>query len=56
MDTGRIIKCIDLNLGNDQHITPHSPILSGDEMFYFSWLTGQYPQLVPFKVAGIHQL
>ncbi|CAF1152848.1 unnamed protein product [Rotaria sp. Silwood1] len=56
MDIGKIIKRIDLNLGNDKGITPKCPILIGDEMFYFSWLTGQYPQLVPFKVTGISQL
>ncbi len=56
MDTGKIIKRIDLNLGNDKGITPKCPILIGDEMFYFAWLTGQYPQLVPFKVTGIQQL
>ncbi|CAF3742293.1 unnamed protein product [Rotaria sp. Silwood1] len=56
MDLGKIIKRIDLNLGNDKGITPKCPILIGDEMFYFSWLTGQYPQLVPFKVTGISQL
>ncbi|CAF1003978.1 unnamed protein product [Rotaria sordida] len=56
MDTGKIIKRIDLNLGNDNSIIPKCPVLIGDEMFYFSWLTGQYPQLVPFKVIGIQQL
>ncbi|CAF1090046.1 unnamed protein product [Rotaria sordida] len=56
MDTGKIIKRIDLNLGNDNGIIPKCPVLIGDEMFYFSWLTGQYPQLVPFKVIGIQQL
>jgi hypothetical protein len=56
MDTGKIIKRIDLNLGNDKGITPKCPILIGDEMFYFSWLAGQYPKLVPFKVTGIQQL
>lgn len=56
MDTGKIIKRIDLNLGNDKSITPQCPILIGDEMLYFSWLAGQYPQLVPFKVTGIQQL
>jgi hypothetical protein len=56
MDTGKIIKRIDLNLGNNKLITPQCPILIGDEMFYFSWLTGEYPALVPFKVTGIQQL
>jgi hypothetical protein len=56
MDTGKIIKRIDLNVGNDNNITPKCTILIGDEMFYFIWLTGQYPQSVPFKVIGIQQV
>lgn len=56
MDTGKIIERIDLNLGNKQQITPQCPILVGDEMFYFSWLTGESPDLVPFKVTGIQQV
>jgi hypothetical protein len=56
MDTGKVIKRIDLNLGNNTPITPQCPILVGDEVFYFSWLTGQYPQQVPFKVMGIEQV
>jgi hypothetical protein len=54
MDTGRIVKRIDLNLGNDQHIIPQCPILMDDEMFYFSWSTEEYPK--QFKVTGIQQL
>jgi len=56
MNTGEVIKRIDLNLGNNKPIAPQCPILVGDEMFYFSWLTGQYPQQVPFKVMGIEQV
>lgn len=56
MDTGKVMKRIDLNLENDKLITPQCPILIGDDMFYFLWLTGEYPQLVPFKVKGIQQL
>jgi hypothetical protein len=56
MDTGKIIKRIDLNLESNKSISPKCPILIGDEMFYFSWQTGQYPQSVPFKVTGIQQL
>jgi hypothetical protein len=56
MDTGKVIKRIDLNLGNNKPIAPQCPILVGDEMFYFSWLTGQYPQQVPFKIMGIEQV
>ena len=40
MDTGEVIKLINLKLGNDKHIAPKCPILVGNEMFYFSWLTG----------------
>ena len=56
MNTGKVIKRIALKLGNDKHITPQCPIIVGDEMFYFSWLTGQYPEKVPFKVTGIQQI
>jgi outer membrane protein assembly factor BamB len=56
MDTGKVIKRIDLNVGHDKNIAPRCPILIGDEMFYFIWLTGEYPKLVPFKVTGIQQV
>ncbi|CAF1028914.1 unnamed protein product [Didymodactylos carnosus] len=56
MDTGKVIKRIDLSLGHDKPITPQCPILIGDEMLYFFWLTGRYPELVPFKVTGIDQI
>jgi hypothetical protein len=36
MDTGQIIKRIDLNLDNDKGITSKCPILISDKMFYFS--------------------
>ena len=55
MDTGKIIKRIDLNVGNET-ISAKCPILIGDEILYFSWQTGQYPHLVPFKVTRILQL
>lgn len=54
MDTGKIIQRIDLNIGNN-YISPQCPILIGDEMLYFSWLTGTFPQSVPFRVIGIPQ-
>lgn len=54
MDTGKIIKRIDLNVGNTT-ISPKCPILIGDEMLYFSWFTGDDPELSPFKVMGIEQ-
>ncbi|CAF0912083.1 unnamed protein product [Adineta steineri] len=56
MDTGKVIKRINLNLGTDKQISPQSLILVGNEMLYFSWLTGQYPESVPFKVIGIQQV
>ena len=56
MDTGKIIKRIDLNLGDNQSIAVQCPILVGDEMLYFSCLVGEYPRLVPFKVIGIEQV
>lgn len=56
MDNGKILKRIDLNVGTNKHIEPQCPILIGDEMFYFFWLTGEYPALVPFKITGIQQL
>ncbi|CAF3267797.1 unnamed protein product [Rotaria sp. Silwood2] len=56
MDTGKVIKRIDVSMGSNKYITPQCPILIGEEMFYFSWLTGQYPQSVPFKIAGIKQV
>jgi hypothetical protein len=55
MDTGKIIKRIDLNVGNDGGITSKCPILIGDEMFYFIWLTGQYPQSVPCSTGLIYK-
>lgn len=56
INTGHVIKRIDLNLANDKQITAQCPILIGDEMLYFSWLTGAYPQLVPFQVTAFQQL
>lgn len=55
MDTGKIIKRIDLNVGNINS-APKCPILIGDEMLYFSWFVEDSPQLVSFKVIGIQQL
>lgn len=56
MNTGKVIKRINLELGNNKFIQPRCPILIGDEIFYFSWLTGEYPKLVPFKIKTIQQL
>jgi hypothetical protein len=35
-------------------MAPQCPILIGDEMFYFSWLTEEYPK--QFKATVIQQL
>ncbi|CAF1379544.1 unnamed protein product [Adineta ricciae] len=56
MDTGKVIERINLNLTTNEQIIPQCPILVGDEMLYFSWLTGEYPELVPLKVMGIQQV
>ncbi|CAF0752172.1 unnamed protein product [Adineta ricciae] len=56
MDTGKVIKRIDLKLADTKSISPQCPILIGDEMLYFSWLEGEYPQKVPIKVMGIEQV
>ncbi|CAF1592216.1 unnamed protein product [Didymodactylos carnosus] len=55
MDTGKVLKRININHGIAK-VTPSCPILIGDDMFYVFWLTGQYPDLVPLKLAGIPQL
>jgi hypothetical protein len=56
MDTGKVLKRINLNQEKNKYITPQCPILIGDEMFYFFWLTNQYPKLVSLKATGIPQL
>jgi len=61
-DTGKILKRIDLlkNLTNYKEekkiITPHCPILIGNEMLYVSWLTGTYPDIVPLTIVGVPQI
>ncbi|CAF4985018.1 unnamed protein product [Rotaria sp. Silwood1] len=55
MDTGKVLKRININHGIPK-LTPSCPILIGDDMFYVFWLTGQYPDLVPLKLAGIPQV
>ena len=55
MDTGKIIKRIDLDIGNVD-ISPKCPVLIGDEMLYFYWFTRDDPKLAPIKVIGLQQV
>ncbi|CAF0962409.1 unnamed protein product [Didymodactylos carnosus] len=56
MDNGNVLKRYELNIDSKSKITPHCPILIGSDMFYFFWLTGEYPDLVPLKVSGVPQI
>ena len=56
MDSGKILKRIELDVAKNQLVLPQCPILIGNEIFYFAWLTGEYPNLVPFHVTAFAQL
>ncbi|CAF1576796.1 unnamed protein product [Didymodactylos carnosus] len=56
MDTGKVLKQINVNGLDAGKATPSCPILIGDDMLYFFWLTGEYPDLVPLKIVGMPQI
>ncbi|UJR08006.1 hypothetical protein I4U23_012284 [Adineta vaga] len=56
VDTGKILRRMDLIVTEKQITIPFCPILIGNDMVYLSWLTGNYPDLVPLTISGVPQL
>ncbi|CAF0989233.1 unnamed protein product [Rotaria sordida] len=61
-DTGKILRRMEVlqkatNGEEYKKLTiPFCPILIGNELVYISWLSGDYPELVPLTVVGMPQL
>lgn len=56
MDTGAVLKRININVPSNTTITPNCPMLIGNDMLYISWLEGNFPNLVPLNIMGLPQL
>lgn len=56
VDTGRVLRRVDLSVGQEKVTTAFCPILIGSDMLYVSWLSGAYPDLVSLTITGIPQL
>jgi outer membrane protein assembly factor BamB len=61
-DTGKILRRMEVlqkapNAEEYKKLTiPFCPVLIGNELIYVSWLSGDYPELVPLTVVGVPQL